>query len=198
MSGKKDSFVLYHDIRAPLTLLNDAERGKLFLAILDYSENGIIPDFSGGLGMAFAFLREAIDRDARKWETVREQRAEAGRKGGKQTQAKRANASVASISEQNVANQAVPVPAPAPVPVSAPVSKTTAFRCERCGKVISSGVADFSIARYGRYLCQPCQQMQTTAKASGNNNLALYGGKPDPAVVRAALHDLAAEEATGL
>lgn len=113
----KKSLVLYHDIRKPLELLDDAERGKLFLAVLDYSEFRVLPDFSGALLMAFAFIQGAIDRDAEKWNEKREARREAGRKGGKQSQANRANASFASKEEQIQTNQAVPVPVPAPVPV---------------------------------------------------------------------------------
>ncbi len=82
MMDGKTSFVLYHDIREPLEILNDAERGRLFLALLNYSEFGTIPKFSGGLQMAFAFIRSAIDRDAENWIAKRAKRSEAGRKGG--------------------------------------------------------------------------------------------------------------------
>ena len=117
----KTSLVLYHDMRGPLELLDDADRGKLFLAILDYSEWGTEPDFTGALGMCFAFVKTAIDRDAAAWEAKREKRREAGSIGGKQSQANRANACFASRDEGGQANQAVPVPVPAPVSVSVPV-----------------------------------------------------------------------------
>ena len=42
--SKKNSFVLYHDIREPLELLSDAERGRLLTAILNDSEYGELPD----------------------------------------------------------------------------------------------------------------------------------------------------------
>lgn len=119
----KQSFVLYHDLRKPLELLTDAERGQLFLALFDYSEHGVIPDFAGAQQMAFLFIRTAIDRDAAAWEDKREKRREAGSLGGKQTQAKRANAAFALQGKQKAANQAVPVPAPVPVPVPAPAIK---------------------------------------------------------------------------
>lgn len=115
MAGsEKTSFVLYHDIRGPLELLDDEQRGKLFMAILDYSENGEVPAFTGMLQMAFAFIRTAIDRDASAWEMKRANRREAGRKGGL---AKQANATNARQSNSSVANLAVPVPAPVPAPV---------------------------------------------------------------------------------
>ena len=126
-SGKK-SFVLYHDIRAPVELLTDEQRGKLFLAILNYSELGTAPDFSddGRLEMAFAFIRNVLDRDAAAWESKREKRAAAGSLGGKQRVANEANASFACNSKQPQAIQAVPVLVPAPVPVPVPENKGAA------------------------------------------------------------------------
>ena len=106
MAAGKKSFVLYHDIRTPLELLTDEQRGKLFIALLNYSEYGELPDFDGALLMAFAFIRTSLDRDAEAWAEKRAKRAEAGRSGGL---AKAANASNVSSSKQNVANLAVPV-----------------------------------------------------------------------------------------
>ena len=131
MSGKT-SFVLYHDIREPVDMLTDEERGKLFSAILNYSEYGELPDFKGALQMAFAFIRTALDRDAEKWEDKRQKRVESGRLGGirsgearRQHEANEANASETKQTKQNQANEAVPVPAPVPAPapvlVPAPV-----------------------------------------------------------------------------
>lgn len=120
MGDKKRSFVLYFDIRNPLMLLSDAERGKLFLSLLDYAEYGEIPTFDGMLKMAFAFIKTAIDRDAAAWEAKSEKRAESGSKGGKQASANRANAVFARQEEQKEANQAVPVNVPAPVLANVP------------------------------------------------------------------------------
>ena len=122
MAAEKKSFVLYHDIRTPLDLLTDEQRGKLFLALLNYSEYGDLPDFDGALLMAFAFIRTSLDRDAEAWAEKRAKRAEAGRSGGL---AKAANASNASSSKQNVANLAVPGPVSVSVPVPVNLSTTT-------------------------------------------------------------------------
>ena len=111
----KKSFVLYHDIREPLKLLTDAERGKLFLIILDYSEYGIVPELTGAMQMAFAFIKTALDRDNAAWEDKRQKRKEAGHKGGKQkaeNQANQANANFAKQNEQKETNQAVNVIVP--------------------------------------------------------------------------------------
>lgn len=83
------------------------QRGELFTAILDYSENGAIPSFTGELRMAFAFIRSSLDRNAVAWEETRKKRAEAGRLGGL---AKVANAKRAKQSLATVANLAVNVP----------------------------------------------------------------------------------------
>lgn len=117
MATGKNAFLLYHDIRKPLELLTDEERGKLLFAILDYSEFGTMPNYEGALMMAFAFIRESLDRDAEAWECKRQKRVEAGSKGGKQTAANRANATFAEQERQSAAKQAVPVPVPAPVNV---------------------------------------------------------------------------------
>ena len=114
----KTSFVLYHDIRSALELLTDAQRGKLFLAILNYSERRETPELNdSALEMAFAFIRNTLDRDAAAWEEKRQKRIAAGSLGGKQTAANRANAAFAEQTKQSQANQAVPVPAPVPAPV---------------------------------------------------------------------------------
>lgn len=117
----KKSFVLYHDIREPLEQLTMEQRGELFTAILDYSEHGTLPLFTGELRMAFAFIRSAIDRDAVAWEQKRKKRAEAGRLGGL---AKVANATYAKQNGQTVANQAVNVPVPVNVPVNTMANAT--------------------------------------------------------------------------
>lgn len=125
MGAEKKSFVLYHDIRTPLELLTDEQRGKLFIALLNYSEYGDLPDFDGALLMAFAFIRTSLDRDAEAWAEKRAKRAEAGRSGGL---AKVANASNASSSKQNVANLAVPVSVSVPVPVNVNTPNTSVGR----------------------------------------------------------------------
>lgn len=111
----KKSFVLYHDIRSPLELLTDEQRGRLFMAILNYSEFGEVPELGGAAQMAFAFIKTTIDRDAEAWEDKREKRRSAGSKGGKQRVANQANANFACNDETN---QAVNVPVPVNVPVN--------------------------------------------------------------------------------
>lgn len=146
MAAGKKSFVLYHDIRTPLELLTDEQRGKLFIALLNYSEYGGLPDFDGALLMAFAFIRTSLDRDAEAWAEKRAKRAEAGRSGGL---AKAANA---SSSKQNVANLAVPVPVsvsvPVPVNVNTPntsVGRETADKPPRASRFTPPTVGEVKV-----------------------------------------------------
>ncbi len=59
---------MYFDIRTALAFLSDADKGRLFQAILEYAELGVMPDFDGTLGMAWAFVRPQIDRDGDRYE----------------------------------------------------------------------------------------------------------------------------------
>lgn len=117
-NNTKKSFVLYHDIREPLKLLTDAERGKLFLILLDYSEYGVVPELTGAMQMAFAFIKTALDRDNAAWEDKRQKRIKAGHDGGKkkaENLANLANANFAKQNNQTEANIAVNVNVPVPV-----------------------------------------------------------------------------------
>ena len=119
---ERQGFVLYHSLRKPLEMLDDAQRGKLFLAILDYSEHGLLPDFNDAvIDMAFAFIRDKLDRDADAYKDMCEKRAIAGSKGGKQRVANQANATFAKQDQANQANaskssQPEPEPKPEPKP----------------------------------------------------------------------------------
>ncbi len=110
MDGKK-SFVLYNDMKQPLKLLSDSQRGKLLLALFDYSENGEIPPFDdGAMSMAFSFIRQTLDRDAASWEETRKKRAEAGHKGAEVTNGKRRQMSAkGGNAENSTANSTVSV-----------------------------------------------------------------------------------------
>ena len=72
---------MYYDYRQHFELLADNEKGILFMALLDYGENGVIPDFNGALKMAFSFIKANLDRDYEKWEKTKSNRSEAGKKG---------------------------------------------------------------------------------------------------------------------
>lgn len=83
MAGSK-SFLFYLDWRQPLEMLNDAEKGQLIMALLDYEETGALPEnISGAAGMAFSFMRAQLDRDQEKYEARCKANRENGMKGGR-------------------------------------------------------------------------------------------------------------------
>lgn len=204
MAQKNDSFIVYTEIREPLADLTDEQMGKLFRALLDYVADGKKPGFRGAMRMAFAFISQSIDRNFEKYQETSRQRSIAGRAGGiasaearkaaKNRQASEANASLLEANKQ--INLPDPYPVPDPLPVPVPVSMRAHARekenggtvCEKCGKRLSDGVAEYSFNKFGRFICQKCQAA-TAAKAAG----AEY--KPDPAVVRKALAELEDEQA---
>ena len=80
---KKRSFPCYLDYREHLKLLSEEDCGKLWLAMFDYEESGIIPNFSGALAMAFSFIRSQMDRDREAYEEKCRKNTENGSKGGR-------------------------------------------------------------------------------------------------------------------
>ena len=44
---QKSSFLIYHEYREPLKLLTDEQRGRLLMALIDYSESGVVPELDG-------------------------------------------------------------------------------------------------------------------------------------------------------
>lgn len=105
---EKKSVVLYVEWAKPLASLSLENKGRIFDAILQYTETGEAPLFDRPeLDMAFAFIRLRLDADAQKWADVKEKRRSAGALGGKQRQANQANATFAKQNKQDQANQAV-------------------------------------------------------------------------------------------
>ena len=113
MDEEKKSVILYTEWAQPLKALSLEDKGRIFDAILSYSETGETPHFdSNAAEMAFSFIRLRLDENAKKWADVRQKRREAGRLGGKQRQANQANQANATFAKQNKqsqANQAVNV-----------------------------------------------------------------------------------------
>ncbi len=113
MDEGKKSVILYTEWAQPLKTLSLEDKGRIFDAILSYSETGETPHFdSAAAEMAFSFIRLRLDENAKKWSDVRQKRREAGRLGGKQSQANQANQANATFAKQNKqsqANQAVNV-----------------------------------------------------------------------------------------
>jgi hypothetical protein len=100
MATGKKSFILYCDQRGTWERLSDEQAGKLIKHVLAYV-NDENPEADFITELAFEGIKRALKADLIKYEGIKAKRSEAGRKGGKQTQAKQASASSAK------ANQAV-------------------------------------------------------------------------------------------
>ena len=102
MATGKKSFILYCDQRGTWERLSDEQAGKLIKHVLAYV-NDENPESDFVTELAFEGIKRALKADLIKYEQIKTKRVEAGRKGGKQTQAKQASATFAQ------ANQAVNV-----------------------------------------------------------------------------------------
>ena len=80
----KKSFLLYGSYETQFDLLSMTERGELITAIFEYERTGTAPaELSPLVGMAFSFIRDALDRDRQSYENYCAQQSEKGKKGGR-------------------------------------------------------------------------------------------------------------------
>lgn len=99
---KSKSVLLYTEWAKPLQGLPLDDVGRLFYAILDYTDTGNPQTFdSPAAAMAWEFIRIRLDGNLQKWDEICQKRREAGSLGGKQRQAN------ATFAKQNQANQAI-------------------------------------------------------------------------------------------
>lgn len=70
----RPGIMLYFDILEPLKVLPDADKGRLFVAILEYGQLGVVPEFEGMLAMAWGFIKPKLDRDGVAYENTTAQR----------------------------------------------------------------------------------------------------------------------------
>lgn len=99
----KNSFIVYHNYREKLKTLSDAQLGKLFRAMLNYSITGAEPKLAGAVKMAFQFIKVTMDEDKQKYNSICEKRKESGSIGGKQKVANASNCKqkVASVADND-------------------------------------------------------------------------------------------------
>lgn len=86
---------VFVDFLDALEPLGDAERGRLFTAMLEYARTGTTSQLSGNERFLFPMVRAQIDRDRQNLEELSHTRSEAGKKGGrprKQEESKKPNA----------------------------------------------------------------------------------------------------------
>lgn len=79
----REYFNAYHSILEAMEPLNDAERGRLFTALLEYSKLGTTEKLSGNERFVFPGLRSQIDRDRESYEAKCKKMSENGRSGGR-------------------------------------------------------------------------------------------------------------------
>lgn len=85
----------YFDWIEQTAALSDAERGRLFIAILEYARSGLDPKLDGREGILFPVFKSTIDRDTQKSARL----SENGAKGG------RGNKAAESKQKQNKSNE---------------------------------------------------------------------------------------------
>lgn len=71
--------MFYFDVRPCLKRLTGEDKGRLFEAILDFGEFGVIPNFDGALGVAWDFIQPRIERDSKRYESIVEKRTQAAK-----------------------------------------------------------------------------------------------------------------------
>ena len=86
---------------ASIDALSNDEAGRLAKAMWAYTMRGEMRELSGAAGAVFALILMTLQQDEQAMTELSQKRAEAGSKGGKQTQA---NASKAKQDEANQAN----------------------------------------------------------------------------------------------
>lgn len=79
----RDSFVLHTSYLDQLDLLEDAEAGILFRAILLYAAGQELPEMDRTVQMAFSLIRRRMDEEWEKYDKKVQARREAGKLGGR-------------------------------------------------------------------------------------------------------------------
>lgn len=59
----RPGIMVYFDMLGPIKVLPDADKGRLFVAMLEYGQSGIVPKFDGMLALAWGFVKPKIDKD---------------------------------------------------------------------------------------------------------------------------------------
>lgn len=59
----RPGIMLYFEILEPIRVLPDADKGRLLVAMLEYGQSGMLPDFDGMLALAWGFVKPKIDKD---------------------------------------------------------------------------------------------------------------------------------------
>lgn len=82
--AEKSSFVMHNEYMEIIEMLPDAEKGRLLMALMIYSQDGTEPDdLETATMMAFVIIRKRIDYDSLKYDGVCERNQKNGKRGGR-------------------------------------------------------------------------------------------------------------------
>lgn len=70
----RPGIMLYFDILEPIRVLPDEDKGRLFVAMLEYGQSGVLPEFDGMLALAWGFIKPKLDKDEDSYENSKLQR----------------------------------------------------------------------------------------------------------------------------
>ncbi|MDE5565128.1 MAG: hypothetical protein K2I93_08215, partial [Oscillospiraceae bacterium] len=106
--AEKTSFIIRHENEKQFNKLSDERLGKLFRAIYRFSAHQEKPSFDDDevLEMLFSVIEGQLERDAKKYKETCKKRADNGKKGGRPSEAKKANGFSESQEKQVKAKKA--------------------------------------------------------------------------------------------
>lgn len=108
---KKPGVMIYFTMR-PSRKLPMEDRLRLYDAMLDYGETGVVPELEGPLALLWDYFQPQLELDNARYESIRAKRAKAGRLGGQACQGSRqpepqdGQEEACEAAEANEANQA--------------------------------------------------------------------------------------------
>lgn len=79
----REYFKVFHSYLKSIEPLNDAERGRLFTAMLEYSITGVEPDIRGNERYIFPTMKANLDREVESYSHTVEKNSVNGKKGGR-------------------------------------------------------------------------------------------------------------------
>ena len=85
---KKPGVMIYFTMR-PSRKLPMEDRLRLYDAMLDYGETGVVPELEGPLAVLWDYFQPQLELDNARYESIRAKRAKAGRLGGQASQGSR-------------------------------------------------------------------------------------------------------------
>ena len=63
----RPGIMIYFDMLGPIRVLSDEDKGRLLTAMLEYGQDGTIPNFDGMLSLAWEFAKPKLDKDAEEY-----------------------------------------------------------------------------------------------------------------------------------